>query len=295
MLHPITFSFPEEKVIDEFPVKTKLVSSLIPGDARTYIYTNEPDYYNEYQQSLFALTTKKAGWDCMRHYEIIANGCIPYFPNIEQCPPNTMALLPKDLLKEGNLLHEQYKNTKLSELTSTDIDKCKEHSIKLLTYLRTHLTTAKMARYILDTTKKDVKSILYLSADPSPDYLRCVTLHGFKTIFGVRCHDYPKIPHIYRSSTINYSRLYGKGITYTNLLNPNMRDDTLDTTLEEDISKKKYDIIIYGSYHRGMPYYDKISSIYNASDIILLCGEDIHSCDYMKWINKGHHVFVREL
>jgi hypothetical protein len=206
-----------------------------------------------------------------------------------------MALLPKDLLKEGNLLHEQYKNTKLSELTSTDIDKCKEHSIKLLTYLRTHLTTTKMADYILNSAKKDVKSILYLSSDPSPDYLRCVTLHGFKTIFGLMCHDYPKIPHIYKTPTINYSRLYGKGITYTNLLNPNMRDDTLDNTLEEDISKKKYDIIIYGSYHRGMPYYNIISKVYDPSDIILLCGEDIHTCDYRTWINKGHHVFVREL
>lgn len=295
MLHPITFSFPEEKIIREIPVKTKLMSSLIPGNLSTYIYANETDYYNEYRQSLFALTTKKSGWDCMRHYEIIANGCIPYFPNIEQCPPNTMALLPKDLLKEGNLLYEKYKNRAINDLDSIDMDKCKEHIMKLLTYLRTHLTTTKMAHYILTSAKKDVKSILYLSADPSPDYLRCVTLHGFKTIFGTMCHEYPKIPHIYKTPTLYYQGLYGKGITYTNLLTSDMRDDTLDKTLEEDISKKKYDIIIYGSYHRGMPYYDTISKVYNPSDIILLCGEDIHSCDYSTWINKGHHVFVREL
>jgi hypothetical protein len=301
MLHPITFSFPEEKIIREIPVKTKLISSLIPGNLSTYIYTNETDYYNEYRNSLFALTTKKAGWDCMRHYEIIANGCIPYFPNIEECPPNTMALLPKNLIKEGNLLYDKYKNTTLIELGSRDIEQCKELIIKLVTYLQNNLTTTRIAKYILrlirsnlDTRKKDVKSILFLSGETSPDYLRCVTLHGFKTIFGSRCHDYPKIPHIYKSSTIDYSILYGKGITYTNLLNSYLRDNSLDETIEEDILNKKYDIVIYGSYHRGMPFYEKISSIYSASDIILLCGEDIHICDYMRWINKGHHVFVRE-
>jgi hypothetical protein len=295
MLHPITFSFPEEKIICEIPVKTKIISSLIPGKLDTYIYKNEADYYNEYRQSLFALTTKKAGWDCMRHYEIIANGCIPYFPNIEECPPNTMALLPKDLLKEGNILYNKYKNTIISNLTSTDMDKCKEHIVKLVTDLRNYLTTAKMAKYILDSTKKDVKSVLYLSGNTSPDYLRCLTLHGFKCLLGSICHDYPKIPHIYKSSTVNYSNLYGKGITYTNLLESDMRNDSLDTTLEDDISNKKYDIIIYGSYHRGMPYYDKISKLYSPSEIILMCGEDIHRCDYKKWIDKGHHVFVREL
>ena len=294
MLHPITFSFPEEKVIREIPVKTKVVSSLIPGKLDTYIYTNESDYYNEYQQSLFALTTKKAGWDCMRHYEIIANGCIPYFPDIEKCPPNTMALLPKDLIKEGNLLYDTYKNTAIGDLSSSDIDNCKELITKLVAYLQDHLTTAKMAKYILNTTR-DVKSILFLSGQSSPDYLRCITLHGFKSILGSKCHDYPKIPHIYKSSTINYQGLYGKGITYTNLLDPDMRDDSLDNRLEEDIHNKKYDMIVYGSYHRGMPYYNIISRIYPASDIILLCGEDIHKCDYQMWINRGHHVFVREL
>jgi hypothetical protein len=29
---------------------------------------------------------KKGGWDCLRHYEIIGNGCMPYFENIEKCP-----------------------------------------------------------------------------------------------------------------------------------------------------------------------------------------------------------------
>ena len=33
----------------------------------------------------------------MRHYEILANGCLPYFINIDKCPGPTMASFPKQL------------------------------------------------------------------------------------------------------------------------------------------------------------------------------------------------------
>jgi hypothetical protein len=62
-----------------------------------------------------------------------------------------------------------------------------------------------------------------------------------------------------------------------------------------NIRSKYYDLVIYGSYHRGMPYYDLVNSVYNKNDIVLLCGEDIHQCNYKNWIDRGHHVFVREL
>jgi len=299
MLYPITFSIPEEKVISEVPTKTKLISDLIPGspgDTKAYMFYNETDYYNEYKTSIFAKTTKKSGWDCMRHYEIMANGCIPYFPNIEECPKNTMALLPKDLLYRGNKLYDKYKDKNINELTSDETESCYILIKELITYVRNNLTTQKMAEYILEKTNyKSVSNILYLSQNISPDYLRCVTLHGFKSIFGKKCHDYPMIPHIYKICNINYSSLYGRGITYSNLLNIDLHDSTLDSSIENDIKNMKYDIIIYGSYHRGMPFYDIVSKVYDPKRVILLCGEDIHECNYKEWLDRGHHVFVREI
>ena len=290
MIFPITFSIPSEKVLTTVPVKTKLMSSLIPGNIETYIYHNEEDYYAEYRQSLFATTTKKGGWDCMRHYEIMANGCIPYFPTIEECPENTMALLPKPLLLQGNRLYLKHKDKKINDLTSDDMIECIALIEKIVDYTRNNLTTSKIASYILEKTNHTaVSKILYLSGDTSPDYLRCVTLHGFKELLGVDCHDYPKIQHIYRGS---YSHLYGKGISYTNLLDHSLHNDTLDGTIEETIKNRVWDIIIYGSYHRGIPYYDLVNSVYSADKIILLCGEDIHSCNCHHW---SHPVFVREL
>jgi hypothetical protein len=153
-----------------------------------------------------------------------------------------------------------------------------------------------MAKYVLQKIhKENIKKILYLSGDIKPDYLRCSILHGLKTIFGTDCHDYPKIPHIYKLDNYDYSSLYGKGISYTNLLDTKLHNDQQDDTLIEDIHNKYYDIIIYGSYHRGIPYYDLISTIYSSNDIILFCGEDIHHCDCNDHVKKGHFVFVREL
>jgi len=287
---PITFSIPEEKIVDVIPIKTKYQSSLIPGQIDTYIYQNEKDYYDQYKDSMFAITTKKAGWDCMRHYEILANGCIPYFPDIENCPSNTMALLPKELLIKANSL---YKN---NPILTSDSEEYISLSNQLLDYTKNHLTTEKMAKYILTKTNHaSVSTILYLSRDTGPDYLRCVTLHGFKKIFGKDCHDYPMIPHLYQIKNMNYGSLYGKGITYTNLLDTDLHSNEFDKTIESDIKNKKYDIIIYGSYHRGMPYYDLVMSCYDPKNVILLCGEDIHNCDYIHWANRGHCVFVREL
>lgn len=44
-----------------------------------------------------------------------------------------------------------------------------------------------------------------------------------------------------------------------------------------------------------MHHYDLICEIYKPNEIILLCGEDFHSCHYNTFTNKGHTVFVREL
>ena len=320
-MFPINFSIPKEKICGTYNSKTKILSDLIPGDMSTYIYNSEEDYYDEYKQSYFAITKKKAGWDCMRHYEILANGCVPFFIDIEKCPKNTMTFLPKNLLIEANILFNKFNNKNINELTKELIEEYNILRGKLLDHTRNYLTTEKMAGYILQKTgyENKVSKILYLSGRIDPDYLRCLTLHGFKTLFGSDCHDYPKIEHIYKSKDIDYEKLKtGKGMSYSNLLESTFHNEDLDSTLVEDIKNKYYDIIIYGSYHRGTPYYELICSVYKPNEIILLCGEDLHYrelictiykpnetkllyedylhyCNYAEYVNKGHFVFVREL
>lgn len=127
LLFPISFSIPTNKV--NF-VKTKTRSFAIcdPRDRSTYIYKNEVDYYKGYQESCFGVTMRKAGWDCMRHYEILANGCIPNFINLNQCPTQTMTSFPKQLCTTIN--NELHKGTDAFTLYNIYADKLADHLIK---------------------------------------------------------------------------------------------------------------------------------------------------------------------
>lgn len=104
---PISFSVPRKKILREFP-GDKLAWCAInlpaccthPNHYDTYIHQDETSYYEDYRRSYFAVTTKKGGWDCLRHYEILANGSLPVFINIENCPQRTCYFLNKEHLKE---------------------------------------------------------------------------------------------------------------------------------------------------------------------------------------------------
>ena len=313
-IYPITFSIPESKLVkrENCITKTQFFASLIPGDLSTYIYTTEKDYYESYQKCYYAITTKKAGWDCLRHYEILANNCIPYFVDIENCPINTMALFPKELIIQSNRLCERIiENHNIHKIYNTELKQQKEHIFmlteneikeyndlldRLFLYTKNNLTPVAISNYILKQTNyENVSKILFLNGCIMADYLRCLTLSGFKTTFGKKCHEYPIVPHLYNDKNID-STTSGFGFSYTHILDPELRVDNLtDETVIDNIIQNYYDIIIYGSYHRGTPFWDIVVNSYSYDKIIMLCGEDIHECDYKKYSDLGIHMFIREL
>lgn len=94
--YPISFAMPEEKMVcGTWPRKRKF-ALYEPG--QKYLYSSEQDYYGGYREADFAKTTKKAGWDCMRHYEIMAAGCIPVFERAQHMDPSTCMTLPRKAL-----------------------------------------------------------------------------------------------------------------------------------------------------------------------------------------------------
>ena len=119
---PISFSIPEEKICDPLEKSfdfAPLVPNCVGIHQDSYIYDNEKDYYNDYRKSHFAYTCKKGrdemineGWDCMRHYEILACGCVPFFTDIEKCQTSTLARFPKDLCIEAKKISGVYPGTK---------------------------------------------------------------------------------------------------------------------------------------------------------------------------------------
>ena len=137
---PINFCIPKERIVKTVPNKTQDWATIIPGDRSTYKFSDEESYFNDYQKSYFGVTTKKGGWDCLRHYEILMNGCIPFFPDLEYCPQQTMTQFPKKLVMEAT---NKIKNEE-------DLSFYDEYVISLLEWTNNHLTTEEVAKNIIE-------------------------------------------------------------------------------------------------------------------------------------------------
>ncbi len=137
MLKSITMSIPEEIIeIVELSNKTEQfvnyntdrdLESLFPDAIKTSIvgkwspvFTDEEKYYSNIKISKFGITTKRGGWDCLRHYEYAAKGTLLCFKNLhlkhKNCAPlgldtqNCITYSSKDdlLTKISNLSIEDY-------------------------------------------------------------------------------------------------------------------------------------------------------------------------------------------
>ncbi|MCS6943194.1 MAG: hypothetical protein NZ901_07670 [Geminocystis sp.] len=150
-VYPIHLAMPEEKFVKDIASleKTNFFAPCNPTDRTTYVYETEESYYKQYQESFYGVTMKKAGWDCLRHYEIISQGCAPYFYEIYDCPYLTMHRFPRyevlklmaiadDYFREGNFDLQGY-------ITNLEC---------LYAYAKKHLTTIALAKYLIDTWKQ---------------------------------------------------------------------------------------------------------------------------------------------
>jgi hypothetical protein len=137
-LLPITFGIPTSKLATTNILKTQEYATCIPGQPETYVFKSEQPYFEDYQKSYYGVTMKKAGWDCMRHYEILGNNCVPYFIGLEDCPKNTLANLPKELLLEAKDLARNFDEQKYFLILN-----------ELFNYTKNNLITKNLANYIL--------------------------------------------------------------------------------------------------------------------------------------------------
>ena len=154
---PISFSFPEYYNNNKnlkIKNKTAILSQMDPRFQNSYIF-DEDSYYTQYANSIFATTTKKNGWDCLRHYEIIASGCLPFFPNIENKPKTIMEKFPIQLQIEINKI---FKNIILE---SNNIDSAVEYS-KKTNYKYANKSLKKMSDFnILENNFNKLQNYIY--------------------------------------------------------------------------------------------------------------------------------------
>eukprot|EP00613_Pedinella_sp_CCMP2098_P076496 CAMPEP_0171935478 /NCGR_PEP_ID=MMETSP0993-20121228/32950_1 /TAXON_ID=483369 /ORGANISM="non described non described, Strain CCMP2098" /LENGTH=684 /DNA_ID=CAMNT_0012576405 /DNA_START=241 /DNA_END=2295 /DNA_ORIENTATION=+ len=256
-IRPLWIGVPAERVVGCVPRKSvPFARAQVTTHHEQYKFgaLDEHEYHRSYRLAYFGSTRKKAGWDCMRHYEILAAGSIPWFtdwsrklntsvdsPIEHTVPENVMSQLPLRLLAAHQralhdivLLPVAPQGVAAPSLpfgaidfTRFDADAYLELASALLAHTQRRLTTEALARYILETSghahllpenwenegtrrmQTDGEGaagnnfggngrVLLLSGHGDADYVRDMTLHGFRKILGARLVDSVRPRHLYR-------------------------------------------------------------------------------------------------
>jgi hypothetical protein len=272
---PLAFSIPDECIVDTIPEKEHLLANLIPGNMDTYTFGkhDQEKYYEMYKKSRFAITKMKGGWDCLRHYEILMNGCIPLFENLKDCPAETMTTYPKHLNDEAYDLYNNWRETQET------IEKYNNLCSRFLEHTRKYCTTSYAAKIVLDNMKDGdkIKNILLITCHSGVNYQREFTWIGLKRYIksiGGFAIEYPKIKVLYNDFDLESSN--HSNYTYSKRLQN-------DYTMEEGeiidrIKNKFWDLIIYGKVgpdeYCDFPLYDIVKTEYDKDKIAFFYGGD---------------------
>jgi hypothetical protein len=159
-IRPISFSIPEEKIINDYSpdrskdfasnivdpeVSEKIAGSFYTplGEAR-YAFDTETAYYADIRQSRFGITTKRSGWDCMRHYEIAANGAVICFKNLDQKPSGCA---PHGLHAGNCIIYRDYTDlmNQVAQLSEGSYKELQQNSMQ---WIRNYSTSAVAQRFL---------------------------------------------------------------------------------------------------------------------------------------------------
>jgi hypothetical protein len=156
----ISFSIPEEKIslvqttdkTKDFPIHivdrevAEKIKNSFHSETGTdrYSFVSESDYYEDLKKSRFGITTKRAGWDCLRHYELAANGCVLCFRDL-----NTKAesCAPHGLNASNSISYRNFDEltNKLSSLTDQDYAILQENTYQ---WIRENTTISSAKKFI---------------------------------------------------------------------------------------------------------------------------------------------------
>jgi len=157
---PVAFSFPAEKVAIGVVEKTKLfpkhivdveLLSHIPSAVSSYAFRDEDEYYRDLRASKFGITTKKGGWDCMRHYEIAANMAVPCFRDLDN-KPETCA--PHGLDRSNCLVYTDWLDLK-SQIDNLTSNQFIELQSGAKSWILNNTTLERASQFVLELNSND--------------------------------------------------------------------------------------------------------------------------------------------
>lgn len=157
---PIAFSIPEEKIapmskmarMQTFPThivdeevsahNDNSLFSAVGSDKQ--LFADEASYYNDLSKSRFGVTTKRAGWDCLRHYELAANGCVLCFRDLDRKPKSCA---PHGLDDTNSIVYHSYEELH-SQISALSEDKFSALQINTEVWIRRNTTIVRAQEFL---------------------------------------------------------------------------------------------------------------------------------------------------
>lgn len=287
--HPISFGIPQEDMVQCLPEKHVGIASLMPGNWDTYIFPmtsfGESEYKRMYREARFAVSPRKAGWESMRLYEILAGGCVPLIKGIDTISPGSLDFLDKALLRRAWDLLGIDNETLQLDAAVLDAKEYQQLAAELLRHTRQRLSTEAIARYTLATAgKSHAASVLYVANCGHGDYQCYLSLHGLRSLLGEGLVDFPKLPYMYRPRVkdmgvidrrtpcpqglctvvsgggvaIGYRGapvpVYGGGFSYAFRLRDSLGINRSYASILQRIKAREFDAVVFGNpYVQGDP------------------------------------------
>ena len=278
---PISISIPEELIVAKVPEKTQDFGNRVNiGHGYQFSLDQEAQYYANYKRSSLSLTSRKGGWDCLRHLEILASGCIPYMPDIDDCPPLTMTHYPRALISKARFLYKgQVKQTTDGSLEAMRKPVIEDQATyndiagRLLAHTQKCLSTSALARWTLDITgHSNARSILFLTDAAKISYVSVMLYHGLRSILGRGVTDYQRMWYMYDSAPLRKrGRLYGRGFTYSGRL-PDLEVNR--KAIRSRIKNREFDVIVFGLVSHSNSLLPLVRRYYDQEEILLIDGGD---------------------
>lgn len=152
-IKPISFAIPSDNLVNEVPSKSQRFPAHIVdeevasrlGATSSYAFDTESDYYEDLRRSRFGITIKRAGWDCMRHYELAASGTIPCFRNLS-AKPTTCA--PHGLIDGVNCIEYKDADDLFTKLDALDGNTEQRLAAGALEWARQNTTKMLAAKFL---------------------------------------------------------------------------------------------------------------------------------------------------
>jgi hypothetical protein len=262
-----------------------MISPLVPGRKDTYTYDTEESYNAMLDDCCFAYTWKKGGWDCFRHVEILAHGCIPLIPTIDEVPPYSLAMHNIGLYREiwhacKDYIKSPSKLKKVLEVHGDDWQR----------RLRAqNLTTDTIFKYILNRCKSP-KRIFWIDhrLNQMFDYMSALVYIGAMEsgIPVTLCSKAPSV--LYDKETTQSQQVgHGLGFNYQGYFQASAPKHSKCPISELTAD----DLVIFGSFARSHEDFSRISS--TQCQIACIVGEDTF-VRVPKAVLDRAEVFMRE-